>query len=228
MGLVVQFAVLGVLAAGVGLHSAGWLAGAIFAVVTWASLTQAMDRTGQRVLGPANVVTLGRATLVGGVAALVADSLSHRTPVVALVAVASVALFLDGVDGKVARATGSTSPLGARFDGEVDAFLILVLSLFVAASMGPWVLAIGAFRYLFVAASWVAPFLRGSLPRRISRSTIAAVQGIVLVVAASGLVPAAPMEAVVSVSLALLTWSFARDVRYLWLQSTRAALPEQL
>ena len=38
------------------------------------------------------------------------------------------ALALDGVDGQVARRTGTASELGARFDMEVDAFLILVLS----------------------------------------------------------------------------------------------------
>ena len=41
---------------------------------------------------------------------------------------ASVALILDGVDGKVARRTRNASAFGARFDMEVDAFLILVFS----------------------------------------------------------------------------------------------------
>ena len=40
----------------------------------------------------------------------------------------SVALALDGVDGQVARRTRTVSALGARFDMEVDAFLVLVLS----------------------------------------------------------------------------------------------------
>ena len=35
---------------------------------------------------------------------------------------------------------------------EVDAFLILVLSVYVAQSLGAWVLAIGLARYVFVAA----------------------------------------------------------------------------
>ncbi len=41
----------------------------------------------------------------------------------ALVALASAALVLDAVDGQVARRTGTATALGARFDGEVDAFL---------------------------------------------------------------------------------------------------------
>lgn len=217
-GLLLQFGVLGVLAAGVGLGFVGWLAGTVFAVVTWAALTSAMHRSGTRALGPANAVTLGRATLVGGVTALVADSLiSHRTPVAVLVTIAAVALLLDAVDGRVARRTGSTTPLGARFDGETDAFLILVLSAYVAGSLGGWVLAIGAFRYGFLVAGWFLLWLRSSLPRRQSRSVVAAVQGIVLAVASAGLVPSPVMASVVATALALLAWSFARDVRWLWL-----------
>ena len=51
-----------------------------------------------------------------------------------LVVLAAVALVLDGVDGQVARRTGTVSALGARFDMEVDAFLMLVLSVYVASS----------------------------------------------------------------------------------------------
>ncbi|GFJ94980.1 CDP-alcohol phosphatidyltransferase family protein [Phytohabitans rumicis] len=96
--------------------------------------------------------------------ALTADSLRGAVPIAALVTLAAVALALDAVDGQVARRTGSTSVLGARFDMEVDAVLIMVLSVVVAGSLGPWVLAIGAFRYVFVAAAWALPWLRGSLP----------------------------------------------------------------
>ena len=76
----------------------------------------------------------------------------------------AVALALDGVDGKVARRTGTSSALGARFDMEVDAFLILVLSAASPLSLGPWVLAIGAMRYAFVAAAEVLAWLRAALP----------------------------------------------------------------
>ena len=42
-------------------------------------------------------------------------------------------------------------------DGEIDAFLILALSVEVAPSAGLWVLAIGAARYAFLAAGgWTA------------------------------------------------------------------------
>ena len=215
-GMVGQFGLLTALAASVGLGFAGWLTGAAYAVIIWVVLSQALHRSGMRSLGPANTVTLARATLAGGVVALVADSLWAATPVPVLVSLAAVALLLDGVDGQVARRTGTTSPLGARFDMEVDAVLVLALSVLVGRSLGWWVLAIGGFRYVFVAAAWALPWLRASLPPRFSRKTVAALQGIVLVVASAGVVPVALMTASVGLALALLCWSFGRDVGWLW------------
>ena len=110
-------------------------------------------------------MTLARATLAVGVAALTADSFVRDVPVATLVALAAVALALDFVDGRVARRTGTASGLGARLDGEVDAFLILALSVYVAPSAGAWVLAIGAARYAFLAAGWLLGWMRAPLPR---------------------------------------------------------------
>ena len=118
-------------------------------LVTTAALTHGFIRSGRRTLGAANRVTLTRAALVGGVTALVADALVGSPNIPVIVGLAVVALILDGVDGWVARRTRTVSALGARFDMEVDAFLILVLSVYVAGSVGPWVLAIGAARYAF-------------------------------------------------------------------------------
>jgi phosphatidylglycerophosphate synthase len=170
-----------------------------------------------RGLGPANTVTLVRATLVCGVAALVAAALSGgRNPVAVIVVIATVALILDAVDGKVARRTGSTSPLGARFDMETDAVLVLALSAFVAHSMGWWVLAMALIRYAFVAAAVALPWLRAPLPPRMWRKTVAATQGIVLVVAASGVIWRPLTVAAVAVALALVVCSFGRDIGWLW------------
>ncbi len=225
VGLAVQFVLLAALSATVGLGPAGWLAGSAYAVVTWLLLGRGMRRSGARMLGAANQVTLARATLVGAVTALVAASFWSPAPVGLLVAVAGVALALDWVDGQVARRTGTTSALGARFDMEVDAFLILVLSAYLAQSLGVWVLAIGALRYVFVAAAWALPWLRAALPHRFSRKTVAAMQGIVLAVASSGLLPGSLAYASVGLALALLCWSFGRDVGWLWRARHREPVP---
>ncbi|MGM1064399.1 CDP-alcohol phosphatidyltransferase family protein [Saccharothrix sp. Mg75] len=205
-----QLLLLGALEAGVGLGPLGWLAGIAYATAGQALFSSALRRSPRGVPGPADRVTLARGLLVGGVAALVADG-SDRTAL--LVVLAAVALSLDFVDGRVARRTGTESELGARFDMEVDAFLILVLSAHVAFSLGPWVLAIGVLRYAFVAASWGLAWLRGPLPASYARKVVAAVQGIVLVVAASGLAPLTGV--LVGLALGALVWSFGRDIAWL-------------
>lgn len=223
-GPIAQLVLLEVLCRAVGLGPAGWLTGSAFAVGTWAALTRAVRGSWLRSFGPANRVTLARATLVGGVTALVADSFGHRAPVAALVGLAVLALLLDAVDGQVARRTGTATALGARFDMEVDAFLILVLCVYVAVPLGPWVLAIGAMRYLFVAASWVLPWLRAPLPPSTARKAVAALQGVVLVAAGAGIAPRGPAQGAVALALALLVWSFGRDVGWLWRTRERAAV----
>ncbi|WP_435829705.1 CDP-alcohol phosphatidyltransferase family protein [Micromonospora costi] len=215
VGLAAQIVLLAVLAGSVGLGVAGWLAGAGYGVVSCVALTRGLRRAGARRLGPADRVTLSRSVLVGAVTALVADGMVGRpAPVALLVGVAAVALALDAVDGRVARRTGTASALGARFDMEVDAFLLLVLSAQVAPAVGAWVLAIGGMRYAFVVAGWALPWMRGTLPPRLWRKVVAATQGVVL--AAAVLLPATPAALLVAAALVLLVESFGRDVLWLW------------
>ena len=213
IGLIVQLALLAALAATVGLGAAGWVVGVTYGVITATLLTDGLIDQGADRLGPADRVTLTRAVLVGGVAALVADSFTGSISVTALVGLAAAALALDAVDGWVARRTGTVSTLGARFDMEVDAFLILVLSLYVAMSFDLWwVLAIGAARYLFVAAGRLLPWMRGSLPPRYWCKVVAAVQGVVLAATAADVLPRLVTEVALAGALVLLAESFGRDV----------------
>jgi hypothetical protein len=212
-GLIAQVLLVAALAGTVGLGGAGWVAGVTCTVIMNAALARGLSRSDR--LGPADWVTLARATLAVGVAALVADSFHQPAPVTLLVTLTAVALGLDAVDGRVARRT-RTSPLGARFDGEVDAFLILVLSVYVAPSAGAWVLASGAARYAFLAAGWFLPWMREPLPPRYWRKVAAAIQGIVLTIAAADVLPLALTQAALAVALILLAESFGRDVWWLW------------
>jgi phosphatidylglycerophosphate synthase len=214
-GLCAGVAVLAILNRTVGLSAVGWLVGLACVLTANLALAGGMARAGMAALGPANRVTLARAMLVSAVAALVADAFLRPAAVPALVGLASVALVLDAVDGWVARRTGTVTPLGARFDMEVDAFLILVLSIYVAGFAGPWVLAIGAARYALGAAGLVLPWLRAPVPPRYWRKTVAAIQGIVLTVAAAELLPWRVADAALVVALALLAESFGRDVWWL-------------
>ena len=217
-GLVAQVLLLAALAGTVGLGGPGWLVGLACGVTTNAALGCGLARYRTGRLGPADWVTLTRATLAVGVAALVADSFDRPAAVTLLVALAGTALALDAVDGWLVRRTGTATPLGAQFDGEVDAFLILALSVYVARSCGAWVLAIGAARYAFLAAGWLLPWLRERLPPRYWRKVVAATQGITLTVVAAGVLPLALSQAALLVALALLSESFGRDVAWLWIQ----------
>ena len=215
-GFVCLLALLGVLAATTGLDAAGWLAGVACGAGLAALLTRALTRHSRVGLGPADSVTLARAVLACGVAALTVDSFGGQAPAAILVTLSTVALVLDGVDGRVARCTDTTSAFGARFDMEVDAFLIMVLSVYVARESGWWVLAMGLARYAFVAAGLVLPWLRGPLPPRQWARVVSAIVGIVLTVAAADILPDAVTTAMLLVALGLLVESFGRSVWGLW------------
>ncbi|WP_017556045.1 CDP-alcohol phosphatidyltransferase family protein [Nocardiopsis baichengensis] len=217
LGAAAQPVLLALIASTVGLGAAGWAVGCAYALALWALLARALRRDGAVSMRPADRVTLARAVLVGGVAALVADAASGRPadPWPAAV-LASVALAMDGIDGPVARRTGTASRLGARFDMEVDAFLILVLSVHAAFLLGPWTLAIGGARYAFGAAARLAPWLGAGLPPSTARKAVAVVQAVALIAVVSGLLPPFAAAAAAAGALALLAWSFGRDVLWLW------------
>jgi phosphatidylglycerophosphate synthase len=162
-------------------------------------------------LGPADRVTLVRAVFTAGVAVVAVTTGPPR----AAAALAALALPLDAVDGWVARRTGTASAAGARFDMEVDAALILALSVLLVRPLGAWVLAAGLLRYAFGVACLVWPWLAAPLPPRRSRKVVAAAQGVVLAVAVADVLPRPVVVPVVAAALGALVWSFARDIAWL-------------
>ena len=131
VGLAGLVALLALLATTVGLGIASWVVGLGCAAVLTTLVTVGLAHAGHT-MGPADLVTLGRGLMACAVAALTVELLlGHQvTPVV--LALTVPALALDAVDGRVARRTGTVTAFGGRFDGEVDAFLILVLSVAAA------------------------------------------------------------------------------------------------
>jgi phosphatidylglycerophosphate synthase len=224
VGLVLLLAVLSATWQAAQLPAAGWVAALGYVAVSNALLIRGFRRHGSERFGPANAVTAARSTLVALITGLVVASFVAPIPVPLLVGLTVPALALDAVDGWVARRTASTSELGARFDMEVDAFLLLVLSVFVAQALGAWVLAIGLLRYAFVVAGWMLPWLRRTLPYRYWRKVVTAVAGIALAFAATGLLPSAATIAVAA-ALALLVESFGRDLVWLARHRGEAAPP---
>ena len=93
---------------------------------------------------------------------------------------------------------------------------MLVLSVYVARSVGAWVLAIGAARYAFLAAGWLLPWLRRPLPPRYWRKVVAATAGVALAAAVPDVLPRSLTDAALAVALVLIAESFGRDVGWLW------------
>ena len=214
-GLVAVAGLLVVLAATVGLGPSGLATGLGCAAVLAVALAAGLRRHRRERLGPADRVTLARSAMSCGVAALVADAYASRVEVPALAGLAAAALALDAVDGRVARRTRTVTPFGARFDMEADAFLILVLSVYVAQSAGWWVLVAGLARYALLVAGLALPWLARPTPPRYWAKVVAATQGIVLTVAAAGVLPESARDLVLAAALLLLGESFGRQVWWL-------------
>lgn len=186
------------------------------ALACWWAVARWVDRTAPARLGPADLVTLLRGVLACAAAGLVAAAGAPG----AVFAVCVVALVLDAVDGQVARRTRTASPFGGRFDGEADAFLMLVLSVQVAGTTGGWVLVLGLLRYAFWVAGELLPWLARPLPHRWWRKVATAVAGVALVAAVPEVLPAPVETAGLLVALALLLESFGRDVWWSWCRRT--------
>ncbi|HCW88604.1 MAG TPA: CDP-alcohol phosphatidyltransferase [Marinobacter sp.] len=176
-----------------------------------------------RDFGAANRVTLGRGVLVIWLVCLApwAPVLGNWLWPWALLCL--LALLLDGVDGWVARATGTRTAFGARFDMELDALFILGLCVAVLAldKAGAWVLAVGLMRYLFVAAGWLWGWMDKPLPESFRRKTVCVWQLVTLMVAILPITPALFANITLATALALLSYSFITDLLYLY-QTRRA------
>lgn len=85
-------------------------------------------------------------------------SFGHVGPPAALLVMAILAM--DGLDGWLARTRRMTSELGAHFDMESDALLVMVSCsmLFLSGDWGLWVLSPGLLRYLYVLILWSGAF----------------------------------------------------------------------
>jgi phosphatidylglycerophosphate synthase len=128
----------------------------------------------------------------------------------------TIALVLDAADGQVARRTDTVSRFGAQLDGEVDAFLILVLSIHAARRFGWWVLPGGIARYAFGVAGWKMRWMRRRLPDRRWHKWVTAIEGIALTVAAADFIPRRIATAGLVAGVVGVAASFASDTLWLW------------
>jgi phosphatidylglycerophosphate synthase len=194
-----------------------------FAAAALVVAVQARRHAASSAFGVANQATLVRVALVALALALVTEP-ARAALAWYVIGLATVALVLDGIDGKLARRYRCASPFGARFDMETDTVLIVVLSVLAWRwdKAGVWILASGLLRYAFVLAGYVLPALRRALPPSRRRQTVCIVQAIALLAAISPLFPPPASHAVAAIGLALLAASFGVDIRWL-LRAARGA-----
>jgi phosphatidylglycerophosphate synthase len=178
---------------------------ASIAVLVWRGLRW----HGHPSFGPANAVTMLRAAITAALGGLL---LAEPIPTLAAAAAGGIALLLDGVDGPLARRSGLSSAFGARFDMEVDAFLVLVLSALVLATgrAGAWVLALGGLRYVWVAGGMLVPALGAELPPSRRRQVICG--AVVAILVAALVVPAWLSSPLCAAAFLGLIYSFGVDL----------------
>jgi phosphatidylglycerophosphate synthase len=167
--------------------------------------------------GAANGVTLGRGVITAWLAGLIGTQFDVSTVGWWVTGAALIAISLDGIDGYLARTRKTASPFGERFDMEVDALFILIMTylVFEAGRAGPWVLLIGLMRYGFVAAGWIWPSLKNDLPPSFRRKLICVVQGTALTLCFVPLVSDMAATILAAAALVALTWSFTVDILFL-------------
>ena len=168
----------------------------------------------QSTFGPANRISLIRGVIIAVLAGFLWHLPNSAIAGWTIVALASGALILDGLDGAVARRSGTASALGARLDCELDGLLTLVLCgiLYLSGRMDAYILLAGGMHYAF----WATQFLKWmpsvELPSSFRRQTVGVASSLVLVFC---FVPGVgtPLTELFPVAVVLmLTLSFAADV----------------
>jgi phosphatidylglycerophosphate synthase len=176
--------------------------------------------------GIANVITVLRLLIVcqfAGVAIhlITAAAVSPRLAWI-LCSLALLERLLDGIDGHVARKRRMESAFGARFDMEVDALQIFLLSAIalLLEKAGAWVLIGGLLRYAFVGASLLWPIFNAPLPPSLRRKGAAVIQGVTLAALLAPIVLPPISVLAAAMALAVLIYSFAVDT--LWVLRPRS------
>ena len=168
-----------------------------------------------RSIGVANSVTLFRGGLIAGLAGFLLVTPADRLLWAPAVCYA-LAIGLDWVDGRIARAHDRTTVLGTRLDMAFDTTGLLVATL-VGVLWGRipvWFIAAPAARYWYRAGVGLRE-RRGlpveELPESVVRRPIAGVQMTFLAVALVPVVPVAVVRGLAVVVLVLVLGIFIRD-----------------
>lgn len=140
------------------------------------------------------------------------------------VAMGTLFLLADGMDGTFARRQGTASPFGQRFDLEVDALFVLIAGILLlrAGQLGPWVLTSGLLRYGYLLAGRHWPALNRPLPPSRRRAVCGVTNAALLTASFAPILSPDLVQALVALGLALVVGSFAMDSRA---QFARTGIP---
>lgn len=179
-----------------------------------------------RCFGIANTITCIRAVftaLLFGVVMIAYRFEPTSAELWYLVVIAVLTLSMDGLDGWLARKTQLSSEFGARFDMEIDALMIMVLTLLVWQSgiTGGWILALGLMRYVFLAASTIVPALSQPLFSSTRRKVVCVIQVAALCLILSPLTQSWLANIIGIFALGSLVVSFAIDTIWLLLANEK-------
>jgi phosphatidylglycerophosphate synthase len=190
--------------------------------------TMALRRPAIERFGAANRVTFLRVAFTVLAAAAIGESPDAALSW-SIVVLITLTLFLDGLDGYLARRTQTMSAYGARFDMETDAALILVLSLLAwqFGKAGVWILAAGGMRYAFVLSARVLGWMRRPLPPSRRRQAVCIWQSALLLGVISPLFPSPASDLLAAGTVLMLGASFAVDIRWLWRQRADSKFKRQ-
>ena len=192
-------------------------AAACFAVVGGIALARLSEANHPfATFGQANQVTTARAIFVALVVGVIGEPADPMIAAGAAAAALAV-VMMDGVDGWLARRSLMPSAFGARFDMEVDALLILALSVlaFTLGKAGAWVMLSGLMRYVFVAAGWTWPWMERPLIPSRRRQTVCVIQIVALIVIIEPMVTRSLSELIAAFALGMLGVSFFVDTWWL-------------
>jgi len=122
----------------------------------------------------------------------------------------------------LARRSGMATAFGGRFDMEIDALFGAVLSVIIlsAGLAGPEILILGFLRYVFVGASYVWPWMNGTLPDSMRRKIVCVIQIGVMIALICPVMPADLGPILAWGGTLALLWSFGVDT--LWLKRAAA------
>ncbi len=164
----------------VSLGKVAYLFAAITILVPILASEPARKRERPKTFSPANIVTLIRSVLAANIACLIGAA-SNDKMAIAAAFISIVALSMDGLDGYIARKTDTCTEYGAQLDMEVDAWLMLLLSMLVYqwGHAGIWVMFCGLARYAWLLVQlWVPWFNRPLSPAPAFRRKTACVLGV--------------------------------------------------